>query len=139
LPSGRYRIGGPAALTGDEVAAILGQVAGKTIHFQSLTPDAFASAMSLLVTGSPDVAPHSIYDGMASFYRWYNAQAVSPLVVDPQEMARYFRHRPVTLAQWAAQQDWTDPRDPALAVRMAGMTGGPNESARSAIAPVTPC
>jgi uncharacterized protein YbjT (DUF2867 family) len=121
LPSGRYRIGGPEARTGDEVAAVLSEVAGKPITFKSLTPDDFASAMSLLVTGSPDVQPLSIYDGMASFYRWYNAQVVSPLVVDPAEMAGNFRHRPVSLAEWAARQDWTDPRDPALAVRMAGM------------------
>ncbi len=121
LPSGRYRIGGPEALVGDEVAAVLSEVAGKPITFKSLTPDAFASAMSLLVTGSPDVQPLSIYDGMASFYRWYNAQPVSPLVVDPAEMAQHFRHQPTSLATWAARQDWNDPRDPALAVRYAGM------------------
>lgn len=121
LPSGRYRIGGPEALVGDQVAAILSEVAGKTVRFQSLTPDEFASAMSLLVTGSAEVEPHSIYDGMARFYRWYNAQAVSPLVVDPAEMTRHFRHRPVGLEEWARRQDWNDPRDPALATRMAGM------------------
>lgn len=121
LPSGRYRVGGPEALTGGEVAAVLSEAAQRPITFQSLTPDAFASAMSLLVTGSPDVKPLSIYDGMAAFYRWYNAQAQSPLVVDPAEMARHFRHSPASLAEWAARQDWTDPRDPALAVRMAGM------------------
>lgn len=123
LPSGRYRIGGPEPLVGDQVAAILSEVAGKPIHFQSLTPDEFASAMSLLVTGSAEVEPHSIYDGMARFYRWYNAQPVSPLVVDPAEMARHFRHRPVGLEEWARRQDWCDPRDPALATRMAGMAG----------------
>ena len=123
LPSGRYRIGGPESLVGDEVAATLSTVAGKPITFQSLTPDAFASAMSLLVTGSPDVQPASIYDGMAAFYRWYNVQPQSPLVVDPAEMARHFAHRPASLATWAARQDWNDPRDPALATRMAGMAG----------------
>ena len=124
LPSGRYRIGGPEALVGDEVAAILSEVAGKPIRFQSLTPDEFASAMSLLVTGSPDVEPASIYDGMASFYRFYNTRPESPLVVDPAEMARHFRHRPVSLEQWAARQDWNDPTDPALATRMAGIAHG---------------
>jgi len=123
LPSGRYRVGGPEALVGDEVAAVLSTVSGKAITFKSLTPDDFASAMSLLVTGSPDVQPLSIYDGMAAFYRWYNAQPQSPLVVDPAEMARHFVHRPASLAEWAARQDWNDPRDPALATRMAGMAG----------------
>ena len=123
MPSGRYRVGGPEALVGDDVAAVLSKAAGRPITFQSLTPDAFASAMSLLVTGSPDVQPLSIYDGMAAFYRWYNVQAESPLMVDPAEMARHFHHRPASLATWAARQDWNDPRDPALATRMAGMAG----------------
>ena len=121
LPSGRYRVGGPDALVGDDVSAVLSKVARRPITFQSLTPDAFASAMSLLVTGSPDVQPLSIYDGMAAFYRWYNVQTQSPLVVDPAEMARHFQHRPASLATWAARHDWNDPRDPALATRMAGM------------------
>lgn len=121
LPSGRYKVGGPEALVGDEVAAILSQVSGKAITFRSLTPDDFASAMSLLVTGSAEVKPLSIYDGMAQFYRWYNAQGQSPLVVPVEEMAQHFAHKPASLATWAARQDWNDPRDPALATRMAGM------------------
>ena len=121
LPSGRYRVGGPEALVGDEVAATLSKVSGKPIVFKSLTPDDFASAMSLLVTGSAEVKPASIYDGMAQFYRWYNAQPQSPLVVTPEEMALHFKHKPASLATWAARQDWNDPRDPALATRMAGM------------------
>lgn len=64
---------------------------GRPIVFRSLTPDDFASAMSLLVTGSAEVKPLSIYDGMAQFYRWYNAQGQSPLVVTPEEMARHFK------------------------------------------------
>jgi uncharacterized protein YbjT (DUF2867 family) len=119
LPNGRYRIGGPEALVGDEVATRLSKAAGRPIEFKSLTPDEFASAMSLLITGSPDVAPLSIYDGMASFYRWYNAQALSPLIADTQEMARHFLHRPTSLEAWAMRQDWNDPADPALAVRYA--------------------
>ncbi len=122
LPSGRYRIGGPEALTGAEVAARLSQAAGRPITFKNLSPDQFASAMSLLVTGSAEVPPLSIYDGMASFYRWYNAQPLSPLIADVDEMARNFRHAPTSLAAWAARQDWNDPADPALGVRMAGLS-----------------
>ena len=119
LPNGRYRIGGPEALVGDEVAERLSTAAGRPIIFKSLTPDEFASAMSLLITGSPDVAPLSIYDGMASFYRWYNTQTLSPLIADTHEIARYFAHRPTSLETWAMQQDWNDPADPALAIRYA--------------------
>jgi len=121
IPNGRYAIGGPEALVGSQVAEILSDISGKPIRFQSLSPDEFASAMSLLVTGSPDVEPESIYDGMASFYRWYNVQPQSPLIADVAAMARVFDHPPTSLAIWAGRQDWNDPVDPALAVRMAGM------------------
>lgn len=119
LPNGRYAIGGPEALVGDEVAERLTKVAGKPISFKSLSPDEFASAMSLLVTGSPDVEPHSIYDGMAAFYRFYNSRPTSPLIADTDAMAATFRHRPASIEEWAARQDWNDPRDPALAIRYA--------------------
>ncbi len=121
LPSGRYAIGGPQALIGDEVAKILSEVAGKPVTFKSMSPDEFASAMSLLVTGSATVEPKSIYSGMASFYSFYNEQPVSPLIANTDEMARFFRTRPTSLAEWASKQDWTDPVDPALKIRMAGM------------------
>ena len=121
--NGRFAIGGPESLTGFDVAERLSDVAGKPVSFESLTPDQFASAMSLLVTGSPDVEPASIYDRMASFYRWYNAQEVSPLVVDPHPVAETFGVTLTPLNEWAARQDWTAPTDPALATRMAGMAG----------------
>ncbi len=120
LPSGRYAVGGPQALVGDEVASILSEAAGKPITFKSMTPNEFASAMSLLVTGSATVEPQSIYSGMASFYSFYNEQPISPLIADIVEMAKYFKTRPTPLAEWAARQDWSDPTDPALAIRMAG-------------------
>ena len=119
LPNGCYAIGGPDALVGGEVAARLSKVAGKPIAFKSLSPDEFASAMSLLVTGSADVEPLSIYDGMARFYRFYNSRPTSPLIADTQAMAQTFHHRPASIDEWAARQDWNDPRDPALAIRYA--------------------
>ena len=120
IPSGRYAIGGPEALIGDEVAQRLSKAAGKEIAFKSLSPDEFASAMSLLVTGSAEVEPFSIYDGMASFYRFYNTQPVSPLIAEMEEMEARFGVSPTSLADWAARQDWSDPTDPALAIRVAG-------------------
>ena len=121
IPNGRYAIGGPEALLGDQVAERLRKVAGKAITINSLTPDQIASGMSLLVTGSAQVEPLSIYDRMAGFYRFYNEQDVSPLIADNDAINNIFAHRPASLEQWAEQQDWTDPTDPALKVRMAGM------------------
>ena len=77
--------------------------------------------MSLLVTGSAEFEPGSIYERMASFYRWYNAQDVSPLIADLTEVLSIFPITPTPFATWAARQDWSDPNDPALAIRMAGM------------------
>lgn len=122
LPSGRYAIGGPEALIGDQVAERLSEAAGKEITFQSLTPDEFASNMSLLVTGSATVEPHSVYHGMASFYRFYNVQEVSPLIADNADIDGIFNFKPTSLLEWAKRQNWSDPTDPALAVRMAGMS-----------------
>ena len=107
LVADRVLVGGPEALTGDEVAARLSRTLGRKITFQSLSPDAYASKMSLLVSGSPDVAPHSIYDRMAQFYRWYNAQPVSPLAVDLAPAMAKLPITPTSLADWAARQDWT--------------------------------
>jgi len=124
IPNGRHASGGPEPLGGDQVAERISKVTGKTISFKSLTPDQFASDMSLLVTGSAQVEPLSIYDGMASFYRFYNVQDVSPLIANNDAINALFAHRSVSLEQWANRQDWTDPTDPALKVRMAGMAQG---------------
>ena len=119
-PSGRYPIGGPESLTGDEAAERLTQAAGRKIGFKSLRPDEFAAGMSLLVTGSTEYEPGSIYDRMAEFYRWYNAQPTSPLTVDLDHVLSIFPIQPTPLLEWAKTIDWNDPNDPTLAIRMAG-------------------
>lgn len=107
LKSERILVGGPEALVGDEVAERLSEAAGRTIRFESMSPDAYASKMSLLVTGSPDVEPHGMYDRMAQFYRWYNAQPVSPLAVDLASALAKLPIRPTHLVDWARRQDWS--------------------------------
>lgn len=100
-------LGGSEALVGDEVAERLSLALGRKIVFRSLSPDEFAANMSELVTGSRAVAPHSIYAGTARFYRWYNEQPVSPLVVDPVPVKRLLGIRLTPLQDWAAGQEWT--------------------------------
>lgn len=107
LVADRIAVGGPEALTGTEVAERLSVAAGRPVRFQSLSPDEFAARMSELVTGSRDVAPHSIYDGMAKFYRWYNDQPVSPVALDAVPAARLLGVTPTPFAEWAARQDWS--------------------------------
>jgi NAD(P)H dehydrogenase (quinone) len=108
LLADRFTVGGPEALTGDQVAARLSRAIGRPIRFQSLDPDAFAGAMSQLVTGSPDFQPGSLYDRMAEFYRWYNAQPESPLAIDLRPVLAVLPVRPTPLLVWAGQHDWNN-------------------------------
>lgn len=107
LTADKVLVGGPEALTGAELAERISDAAGRTVRFQSLTPDEFASNMSLLVTGSTEVKPHDIYSRMAEFYRWYNSQPTSPLVVDLAPALAKLPVVPTSAADWAARQDWT--------------------------------
>lgn len=102
-------VGGPEALVGDEVAVRLSEALGRPIVFQSITPDEFAARMSELVTGSRDVTPHSIYDGMAKFYRFYNDQRESPLIVDPAQTRALLDVEPTPMRTWLTRWDWTQP------------------------------
>lgn len=100
-------LGGPEALTGDEVAANLSEAIGRPVRFQSLAPEEFAARMSELVTGSREVTPLSIYDGMAKFYSFYNSQATSPLVVDPKHAHDLLGMEPTRHLDWAKSKDWS--------------------------------
>ena len=99
-------LGGPEALTGHEVAERLTEALGRPVRFQSLAPEEFAARMSELVTGSREVPPLSIYDGMAKFYAFYNSQPVSPLVVDPDNARELLGVEPTSLVDWAKSKDW---------------------------------
>jgi uncharacterized protein YbjT (DUF2867 family) len=104
LTDARIPLGGPEALTGQEVASVLSDAVGHDVRFQSLSPDRFAADMSALVNGSPDVQPHSIYAGMAAMYAWYNAQPVSPLATEPAALPVDVPLTP--LRDWALRQNW---------------------------------
>lgn len=113
LVADRIAVGGPEALVGDQVAERLSVAAGRPVRFQSLSPDEFAARMSELVTGSREVQPASIYDGMAKFYRWYNDQPVSPVALDAVPAARLLGVTPTPFAEWAKRQDWSLVKVPA--------------------------
>lgn len=107
LVADRFTVGGPEALTGAEAAVRLSEAIGREIRFQSLDPDEFAGAMSKLVTGSATFEKGSLYDRMAEFYRWYNAQPVSPLAIDLRPVLSVLAVRPTPLLVWAKAQDWS--------------------------------
>lgn len=99
-------LGGPEALVGNQVAANLSEAIGRDVRFESLAPEEFAARMSELVTGSREVTPLSIYDGMAKFYAFYNTQPVSPLVVDPRKAHDLLGMEPTRHLDWARSKDW---------------------------------
>ena len=99
-------LGGPEALVGDEVAANLSEAIGRPVRFQILAPEEFAARMSEMVTGSREVTPLSIYDGMAKFYAFYNSQDVSPLLVDPQDARDLLGMEHTSHLDWARSKDW---------------------------------
>ena len=94
-------------MTGFQIAEKISDVSGRSIKFKSISPTTFAQNMSELVTGSRELEPRSIYNGMASFYSWYNEQAVSPLNVDPQGFEDLLPVKLTTYDEWAARQDWS--------------------------------
>ena len=100
-------LGGPETLVGDEVAERLSIALERPIRFQSLEPDEFAARMSELVTGSREIEPHSIYHGMAAFYRFYNTQPTSPLTVDPTHVRALLGIELTPLVDWARGLDWS--------------------------------
>jgi len=102
----RITIGGPDALTGNDIAKTLSKVSGREVKFNSLSPTEFAENISELVTGSRVIPEGSVYNGMALFYTFYNSQPVSPLAIDPKT---FLDKLPVSLTSfedWAAQQNW---------------------------------
>jgi uncharacterized protein YbjT (DUF2867 family) len=100
-------VGGPEALTGDEVAERLSAQIGKRIAFRSLDPIDFAANMSELVSGSRAIIPGTPYEGMAKFYAYYNNQPVSPLVVDPAATRRVLDVAPMPMSEWLKRWDWS--------------------------------
>ena len=107
LVADRFTVGGPEVLTGAQAAERLTEALGRPVRFQSLDPDDFARAMSKLVTGIDSFEPGSLYDRMAEFYRWYNAQPVSPLAIDLRPVLAVLPVRPTPLLVWAKRQDWS--------------------------------
>ena len=100
-------VGGPEALTGFDIAKTLSSVAGFPIKFDSIHPNEFAANMSEKVTGSREIPPGSVYEGMAAFYAYYNDQPVSPLIVDPKTITDLLPVKLTSFKDWSAAQDWS--------------------------------
>lgn len=110
LDGARLVIGGPEVLKPADVAAILSKTLGKPVTFDSLTPRAFAELMWEIFKDVMDTQRDTFIAGLDDFYTFNNTVTSKPMVVD---MAPVLARLPVsltTMADWAAQQDWTPPK-----------------------------
>jgi len=92
-----FEVGGPEAITGPQLASVIGAAAGRPVRYQELPLEAFAA--SLNAAFGPPAGDH-----IADLYRLLRA--------DPQIMARdpagwaELEARPETAEAWAARQRW---------------------------------
>ncbi len=87
-------IGGPVALTGDELAAEVGSVLGRNVHYAPMAPADFAQGMNAAM-GAP------AGDRLASIYTWL-ADHPEAMRVDPAK-ARQFGVELETAADFATR------------------------------------
>lgn len=97
--SGRtYRIGGPAALTGDELAAALSASLGKEINYVRVPLDGFAAGLNAQL-GTP------AGDRIASLYALLERQPQA--MATGEEAAEELGVQPEDFARFAARQNWS--------------------------------
>lgn len=87
-----YRIGGPAALTGTEVAEQLSAALGRRVRHVPMKPDDFARLLP------PDVAEH-----IADYYRRLGD---APHALARNDGNRLLALQPESFGEWARTQDW---------------------------------
>ena len=90
--SGVFRIGGPEALTGSDVARLLANATGREVRYEPLAPDRFARLLPV------DTGPH-----IADYYR---RLARFPEALARRDGSLGLGLRPESFAEWAARQDW---------------------------------
>lgn len=94
------RIGGPDALTGSELSALLGRQVGRPVTYQRIPLDSFAVGLDHQF-GPP------AGQRIASIYARLDAEAAA-LTVDPASNA-FLGVAPESFAAFAARQDWSSP------------------------------
>lgn len=94
------RIGGPEALTGIELAAILSEALARPITYARIPLDAFAAGMNRAI-GAP------AGDRLASFYRGVEARPDWLAVGSAEQFPLHVE--PESVAQFVARHDWLPP------------------------------
>lgn len=91
-------VGGPAPLTGVQLAEAVSVALGRPVRYQPIPADAFAAGLAAAF--GPEVGA-----SIAGSYRWDADRGGARLATDPAPLAA-LGLRPVSAAEWAARQAW---------------------------------
>lgn len=98
LPNEVLRLGGPAALDGDDLARIMGEVLGLDLTFDVMTPTAFQAQLSVLAGARVAGMIAGMYGGVQA-----NPDQFQPgFLADPSEIETRFNLKLTPFADWVS-------------------------------------
>jgi NAD(P)H dehydrogenase (quinone) len=103
LAGASFDIGGPEALTGQEIADILSDSVGHTVDYYRVPLADFAAGLTAMLG-------KGAADQIAANYAWIHRQRPTLLAVDLSDTISMLPIKPTPFVDWAKAQDW-----PALA------------------------
>jgi len=102
-----FDVGGPAALTGNEIAQLFAVVLGRAVNYYPIPLDQFEQQMNSAM-GEP------VGTEIAALYRWFVSQPQSPAMIDPQPFLQKLPVQLTPLEQWIRSQNWSSLGDKAI-------------------------
>jgi len=99
LPNKVLRLGGPAALDGDDLARIMGEVLGRNLTYDVMTPATFESQLSVLAGAHVAGMIAGMYGGVQA-----NPDQFQPgFLTDPSEIENRFNLKLTSFADWVSR------------------------------------
>ena len=95
-----FNVGGPEALTGDEIAQQFADAFGNKVSYYPVPLDQFEQQMN---AGMAEPVGTEI----AALYRWFLSQAKSPAVIEPQSFLQQLPVQLTPFKQWIHNQNWS--------------------------------
>lgn len=102
-----FRVGGPEALRGAEVARKLTVASGRPIRFESQSVASFCEAMRPQVRHHAPAEAARLLHELGRIYRWYNEGVERPFEVDMRPVLAQLPVALTSFSDWAGQQLWT--------------------------------
>ncbi len=97
-----FNIGGPEALTGEDIAKQFSRFFGHKISYYPIPLEQFEQQMNAAI-GEP------VGTEIAALYRWFVQQPQSPAIVDTHSVLQKLPVKLTTLEQWIHRQTWSVP------------------------------